>query len=202
METLTFPHVEAERSTAHVALFTKVQKSAALRKRIIAAATLEGREGEDERDVVNFAFIDARLITSWLHLQTAICQAILAESQGSLRTKTIHSEILWVLNPTNSITEAIRRYGVSDVNSSLLVVRIGESDIPAAQVEEKMKAIVMGNITPLSELNAVTDWAMVKKYNKLNDELAIRNAQGDDTREHIAVDNIVVSTVAMKSVMA
>ncbi|KAF8905834.1 kinase binding protein CGI-121-domain-containing protein [Gymnopilus junonius] len=102
--------------------------------RIIAASTAEGDFGEKEREAVNFAFVDARLITSRLHLETAIYQAILAESQTGLRTRTVHAEILYNLNPTHNvssflplktwkcllflqITEAIRRYGVSDGNT-------------------------------------------------------------------------------------
>ena len=38
------------------------------------------------------------------HLETAIYQAILAdESQEGLRTKTVHSEILYNLNPTHNV---------------------------------------------------------------------------------------------------
>lgn len=44
-------------------------------------------------------------ITSVLHLQTAIYHAILAATQDSLRTKTVHSEILWTLNPSNNVSD-------------------------------------------------------------------------------------------------
>jgi hypothetical protein len=40
------------------------------------------------------------------------------------------------------------------------------------------------------------------QYHKLNTEPAIKEAVDDPGREHAIVDNIVVSTVAMKSVMA
>lgn len=40
------------------------------------------------------------------------------------------------------------------------------------------------------------------KYYKLNNEAAIRNLSGDLVRERYLVDNIVVSSVAMKSVMS
>lgn len=47
-------------------------------------------------------------ICSLLHLQTAVYQAVLAQVQGSIRTKTVHSEILWALNPTNNVTNLAR----------------------------------------------------------------------------------------------
>jgi EKC/KEOPS complex subunit CGI121/TPRKB len=42
-------------------------------------------------------------ITSMEHLRTAVYQAVLAAAQGGLRTKTVHSEIIWALNPSNNV---------------------------------------------------------------------------------------------------
>ncbi|KIM42761.1 hypothetical protein M413DRAFT_18501 [Hebeloma cylindrosporum] len=201
MESLNFPHFEAKHSQVHIALFRGVTNAAALKSRIVAAATAEGEHGEKEREAVNFAFIDARLITSKLHLETAIHQAIIAESQNGLRTRTVHSEILYNLNPTHNITEAIRRYGVSGTNTDVFVVRVDSPELSSELVEEKMKLEVSGNVVPIAELESVTDWASVKKYHKLNNEVAIKEVANDPLRERRIVDNIVVSSVAMKSVM-
>lgn len=59
METFAYPHFS---STVHVALFVHVTNAAELRARIIRASTLEGVEGEAEREAVNFAFVDALLV--------------------------------------------------------------------------------------------------------------------------------------------
>ncbi|KAI0352537.1 CGI-121-domain-containing protein [Trametes cingulata] len=200
METFRYSHLPADSSTVHIALFTNVSNSAQLRSRIVRASQLDGPDGETEREAVNFAFIDARLICSVLHLQTAIYQAILAHAQGALRTKTVHSEILWALNPTNNITEAIRRYGVADATASLIVVRISSPELN--NVEQLMGSVVDGTLTPLNELARITDWASVKKYYKLNGEPAVKDAAKDPARERAIVDEIVTSSVAMKSVMA
>jgi hypothetical protein len=42
-------------------------------------------------------------ITSLDHLETAIVYALLAVGEGALRTKTVHSEILWALNPSSNV---------------------------------------------------------------------------------------------------
>ena len=42
-------------------------------------------------------------MTSLLALETAVHHSLLTEEQGALRTKYIHSEILWTLNPTNNV---------------------------------------------------------------------------------------------------
>ncbi|KAJ6511975.1 kinase binding protein CGI-121-domain-containing protein [Mycena vitilis] len=189
-------------SCVHAALYTNVSDSDSLRKRLLTASTAEGSDGERERDAVNFSFIEARLITSVNHLRTAIYQAILAESQSSLRTKTVHSEIIWALNPTNNISEAMRRYGVSDATTALIVVRIGGPELLAENVERDMNAIVKGTQASFTELANLTDWTAIKKYHKLGNEVGIREAKDDQERERMIVDGIVVSSVAMKSVMA
>ncbi|KAI8984890.1 CGI-121-domain-containing protein [Trametes punicea] len=200
METFRYSHLPSESSTVHIALFTNVSNSAALRSRIVRASQLDGPDGDTEREAINFAFIDARLICSLLHLQTAIYQAILAHTQGSLRTKTVHSEILWALNPTNNITEAIRRYGIADATTSLIAVRISSSDMN--NVQQRMSSVVDGTLTPLDQLAQITDWATVKKYHKLNGEPALKEVADDPNQERMIVDEIVTSSVAMKSVMA
>ncbi|KAH9986800.1 kinase binding protein CGI-121-domain-containing protein [Russula vinacea] len=197
MESFAYPHFS---STVHVALFIHVTNAANLKARIVRASTLEGTEGQVEREAVNFAFVDARLITSVLHIQTAITQALLAAAQNTLRTKTVHSEVIWALNPSNNITEALRRYGVSGDTSALLVIRIDPLD--PSSVKNRMSAVIEGTQAPLSQLASLTDWVAVKRYNKLNVDPVIREAQNDPAREHHLIDNIVVSLVAMKSVAA
>ena len=59
MESFAYPHFS---STVHVALFVNVTNAAKLRARIVRASTLQGPEGEEEREAVNFAFVDARLV--------------------------------------------------------------------------------------------------------------------------------------------
>ncbi|KAG6813178.1 hypothetical protein H0H92_013298 [Tricholoma furcatifolium] len=161
METFSFVQFTGSRAVVHAALYTNVSNGGEVRKRIIDAATAEGEEGEAARDAVNFAYIDARLITSRLHLQTAIYQAMLAESQDALRTRTVHSEVIWALNPTNNITEALRRYGISDQTNAVIVVSMDGAP------EEKMGAGIAGTPSPFSELEKVTDWASVRKAGTL-----------------------------------
>lgn len=45
-----------------------------------------------------------RQITSRLHLLTAISQSLLAQSDNNLKTKTVHSEVLFYLEPTPKVT--------------------------------------------------------------------------------------------------
>jgi len=177
-----------------------VTNASKLRARIVRASTMGGLEGETEREAVKFSFVNARLVTSILHIQTAITQALLAAAQNTLRTKTVHSEVIWALNPSNNITEAFRRYGVSDDSTALLVIRI--DPLESSDVERRMNGVIEGTQAPISELADLTDWIAVKKYNKLNGDLVIRETRNDPDLEHCLINDIVVSLVAMKSVIA
>ncbi|EJD00788.1 CGI-121-domain-containing protein [Fomitiporia mediterranea MF3/22] len=202
MESYTYKHFPDQLTTVHVALFTNVQNAAELRARIVNASTMQGSEGEQERDAVSFAFIEAKLVTSRLALQTAVYQSMLADAQDALKTKTVHSEIIWCLNPTNNITEALRRFGVSDNSSSLLVVRVGPASAALSDVEKQMKNVVQGDLVHLDSLKDITDWATIRKYYKLNGEPAVSALDKDPIQQNAVVDELVTSFVAMKSVMS
>lgn len=118
MEIIAYNNFQAK---VHLALFTSVANSKEIRERIIKASTADGANGDAERAAVNFAFVDAKLVFSVIgyhlfdilrllkiasprHLLTATYQSMLAESQQALKTKTVHSEIIWSLNPTNNVS--------------------------------------------------------------------------------------------------
>ncbi|KIJ32308.1 hypothetical protein M422DRAFT_234102 [Sphaerobolus stellatus SS14] len=208
METLVYSHVSPDVSTIHLALYTDVNNADQIRKRLVAASTLPGEEGEREREAVNYAFVDAKLITSRLHILTAVYQAILASMTGSLRTKTLHSEILWALNHGHNISEAIKRFGVSDTTRTLLVIRVCSPSFTAEEFSAMIPSIVKGTPVPLSDLIHYTDWTSVRKYYKLNTDPALApfsrksSTESPSLAEQKVIDQLVTSLVAMKSVSA
>ena len=62
MESFRYTQFPPEFAAVHVALFTDVANAAELKKRLVAASVMPGEEGDIEREAVNFAFIDARLV--------------------------------------------------------------------------------------------------------------------------------------------
>ena len=68
MESLHFPHFQVDYSYAHIALFRNVSSSEILKNRIISASVTEGELGDEERKAVNFAFINARLVSTTIYI--------------------------------------------------------------------------------------------------------------------------------------
>jgi len=63
MDTLQFPQFDPP-AKAHIALLRDVTNAAEVKTRIIAASTAEGDNGDAEREAVNFAFIEASLVSA------------------------------------------------------------------------------------------------------------------------------------------
>ncbi|KAG9050889.1 hypothetical protein FS837_001543 [Tulasnella sp. UAMH 9824] len=218
LEAYSYPHLSNELSKVFVGLLVNVKNSSAIRSRIIAASTAAGEAGDIEREAVNFAFIDARTLTSREHLLAALYVALVAASHSELTTKTVHSEIIWALNHSNNITESIKRFGVSDTTTSLVVVRVGDrqtlpsgsKNLDEEDVKNMASSVVEGQWAALDQLASVTDWSLVRKYYKLNSDPAVaqfpkaKNAPSDEVPPKLKsiMNEIVVSAVAMKSVLA
>lgn len=63
METYTLPFFPPNIGTVHVAYFEDVTNAAAIRKRLVEAARMEGAEGDAARQAVDFAFVDAEMVS-------------------------------------------------------------------------------------------------------------------------------------------
>lgn len=59
MESYQFPLHQA---SVHIALFHNVANAAQLRSRLVSASTMEGPEGDKERDLLDYAFIEANMV--------------------------------------------------------------------------------------------------------------------------------------------
>ncbi|WFC93930.1 hypothetical protein MBRA1_000556 [Malassezia brasiliensis] len=155
METVRLPaawaHGAYER--VYVAQFAHVRNGAALKNALIAAS--KAPENSDERRRMDYAFVDARLLVSRAQLLTAVVEAIAASERVrkgekvGLKTPSIHSEVLWTLNPNNNIADALRRFGVSASTETLVLVHIARAPPQGpdpVEVVSAMDALVDGEL--------------------------------------------------------
>ncbi|GJN89744.1 hypothetical protein Rhopal_002733-T1 [Rhodotorula paludigena] len=202
--------------TVYVALFARLQNAAALRQRLVTASTLPADEdGDRERAAVDSAFVDAKMITSRLHLLTAVQQALLARADDSLKTKTLHSEVLWMLEPGTNITDSLKHFGLSPSTTSLVLVHIAPSPLPAddaaaqqganEDVLRRMEAVVEGELVGLEALGRLpdggTDEKALRKIYKLNQDVALKSLPSGSTEALEAIDKLMTSAVALKVAM-
>ncbi|GAA6012106.1 hypothetical protein JCM10207_005130 [Rhodosporidiobolus poonsookiae] len=224
MESYPLPH---HAHTAHLALFSPLSSAPQLRQRLIAASSLPDDEhGRAERRAVDFAFVDAGMITSRLHALTGVSQALLALQGDGLKTKTVHSEVLWALEPGSNITDSLKHFGLSPSTRSLLLIHLAPSPpsstssstptpTPAQEAEERravlarMQALVDGApLVSLDRLGALpadeasgkggTDEKGLRKVYKLNQEAALTGLKPGTPQHREELDRLAVSSVALK----
>ncbi|WFC98245.1 hypothetical protein MYAM1_000970 [Malassezia yamatoensis] len=146
METV---HVSFELGSAYeriyIAQFENVQNGAGLKQALIDAS--RSANDSEQRKRMDYAFIDARLIVSRQQLITAVIEALVASKRvrqdgvAGFKTPSIHSDILYTLNPNNNIGDALHRFGVSKATKTLLLVRVASAPPEGPDPVEVIKAM-------------------------------------------------------------
>ncbi|SGY54543.1 BQ5605_C006g03886 [Microbotryum silenes-dioicae] len=236
METILLSHHNV---VVHYALFS-LRNASYLRQRLIAASTLPDDEhGTSERQAVKFAFLDASMVsaptrsshmklytelmprrsalqlTSRLHLLTAVSQALLSRSNGTARTHTIHSEILYSLEPGTNISDSLKHFGLSNTTQHLCLVHVTSTPAESLnsineagkRVLERMQALVDGGgLLSLDQLGghegSLVNEKSLRRLYKLNQDPLLLKAQASNNprTSSKALDEIVISAVALKVV--
>lgn len=103
---LVLEHMPEQYEHVRLGLFVNVVNASEVRQKIVEAAL---GDSDERRRAVDFAILDGRLVVSTGHLFAAVHAALVAASQGKLRTRTVHSEILYTLAPTKNVQSPRKR---------------------------------------------------------------------------------------------
>ncbi|GAB7344633.1 hypothetical protein MBLNU457_3118t2 [Dothideomycetes sp. NU457] len=110
METITLPHLSDH--PLFVGLFEDVQNAPFLRKQLL--------EGNTDFE---YAFLDQ--ILSRDHVLAACFKAINDAANNRLKSRNVHSEIVFSMSPNNNIAESFRRFGITDDTKHVLAIKVG-----------------------------------------------------------------------------
>lgn len=106
METVILPHLS--QYPLRVCLFTAVKNAAFLRRQLL--------EGNQEFE---YAFLDASVLLSRSHVLAACFRAIYDWLNDRLKSRNVHSEIVFSLSPNNNVSiHVISKYTTSIFGSS------------------------------------------------------------------------------------
>ncbi|KAI9516944.1 hypothetical protein NQZ68_011421 [Dissostichus eleginoides] len=136
-------------------LFKEVKNAAELRQ-----CAVEGK--------INGALINPTMLVNPFQVLVAANKAVNSQNNGKMKTRSLYSEIIFNLSPTNNISEAFKRFGCSDGDDSVLVVLIHNED--ESQLLADLTARVSGRQVPVEEVSSLTDHAKVKKLYKVTQE--------------------------------
>lgn len=114
------------------------------------------------------ALLNPAMIIDPFQVLVSVNKAIHLQLLGKMKTRSLNSEIIFNLSPTNNISEAFKKFGLSDSDSAVLVVLT--DDGTKALNSQEIISHVEGQQVPLADLSQLTDFTKVKKMFKVSAE--------------------------------
>ncbi|XP_074610234.1 EKC/KEOPS complex subunit TPRKB-like [Acropora palmata] len=159
--------------TTNLALFTNVSNSDELRQRIV-----QGK--------IEAALLNACMIMDPFHVIVAGHKSLHLFQQGKMKTRTLHSEIIFNLSPSNNITDSFKKFGILDVTKEILVAMVAHGN--ATEKVSELSKLIKGTLVSMDTLASISDKEKIKKvYGIRENEL-----------ECDSLENAIISRLATK----
>ncbi|KAK6916461.1 hypothetical protein RJ641_019322, partial [Dillenia turbinata] len=105
------------------------------------------------------ALLNASLIPDVFPVLAAATKTLVAKSRDSLTTRTLHSELVYNYSGSKHISESLKRCGISESSTYVLVGCFGASCDEMVDI----KKLINGKEIGLEELERRADEALIKK---------------------------------------
>ncbi|KAK0509046.1 hypothetical protein JMJ35_008417 [Cladonia borealis] len=158
LQTLHLAHLPPDLAV-HVALYTEVQNAAYLRDQL-----LQGNQDFE------YALIDASVIISTTHVLAAVFRAANDHLNKRLKSRNVHSEIVFSLGANNNIAQSLRSFGITAMTSNLLAIKLStDPSITSLTVSQHLSTSIKGTLVEFSDANLANtaDIAKIKKLYRL-----------------------------------
>ncbi|RKF55189.1 EKC/KEOPS complex subunit cgi121 [Erysiphe neolycopersici] len=191
LKTITLEHTPPSHSV-HISLFRNIKNATFLLEQL--------RSGNVEYE---YALLDARVILSSVHLLSACFRAIHCNINNRLRTRNIHSEVVYALSPRNNITTAFVNFGITDQTRDLIIVKVGDLTLHDS-IKDHLSKIIEGDAETFSDdtLANITDWTRVHKLYSVMEKRQLQKLRnnGDlNTAEKTEIELLILGAMALKS---
>ncbi|ETN46788.1 uncharacterized protein HMPREF1541_00977 [Cyphellophora europaea CBS 101466] len=158
VEQVSLAHIPPELAV-YVALYTELENAAFLRDQLLAGNT-----------DFEYAFIDASMVVSRNQVLAATFRALNDYLHDRLKSRNVHSEIVFSLSPNNNIGEAFRRFGISADTKDLIVVKVTTTpDVNLETIQAHLSTAVKAQEVQLVDdsLAECSDLARIRRVYKL-----------------------------------
>jgi len=148
----------------HVALYRDVKNAAFLKQQLL-----------DGNTDFEYAFIDASMVLTTTHVLAATFRALNDYMHDRLKSRNVHSEIVFALSPNNNIGDAFRKFGIGDTTSDLLVIKVSTSpSVTFESVRSHLESVVDGTCADFNDesLQVTSDLGKIGKAYKIDSSVS------------------------------
>ncbi|KAJ8269055.1 hypothetical protein COCON_G00116620 [Conger conger] len=133
-------------------LFKDVKNAADLRKKAISGEIIG-------------ALINPSMVVDPFQVLLATNKALHLQKAGKMKTRSLFSEIIFNLSPTNNISEAFKNFGISDSDRAVQVVLV-HADGERNNMDD-IQSKVDGQQIPVHRVSSLSNIAKIKKLYKV-----------------------------------
>ncbi|KAJ3238405.1 hypothetical protein HDU81_007886 [Chytriomyces hyalinus] len=160
----------------YVMLFDQVTNAKEIKDRVVAG----------DGSVPDCVMVNPALVVDAFQVQVACSRAFMNQRQGTMKTKTVLTEVLFAMSPTMNIAESMKQFGISEASTSILVI-VPKGPNSLSSVETSLTQLINGKLCSSEETFSKMDRAHVEKIFKLKGVPANAN-----------VSKIISGTIATK----
>ncbi|PBC25564.1 EKC/KEOPS complex subunit TPRKB-like [Apis cerana] len=144
-------------------LFENVQNSNEIRRKVM-------------NNELSCSVIKASLIVDPFQIIIAANKTAINAKMNQITTKNIYTEVLFNLSTSKNISRTLIEFGINDDDKNILIMLIYKDDNDKKLISKTIMDVVKGESISISRLSEFTDFDLIKKIYKIEeDELNVSN---------------------------
>ena len=115
---------------------------------------------------IDATIINAELVPDLFQIYVAANKACLSDSNGKKLTRTIHTEVLYNLSPSKSVTESLKIFGIQDSTNDLIML------VFKPEIIDELKGLVHGENADLAQHQEIINWTKIAHLHGISEDLS------------------------------